>query len=245
MKYFHGSRKALAVGKKIAPRKSSFVNSDKPSISATEAVFEKSRIRVAPNSLSRYASVFMTETPDLLPLYRAGACLDHVYEVRPRTAVEKNHTGWWTLVNTHYDDPEFVDILQEWAELYWSGEECTLDHTSFKKSKYMSRCLPGAFEYRCSAFEVIACLGQASQSVGDARIFYCDRNFYFMIPKSTAVEDYFGEPFGNADNRENLVYADFQFGRSLSLMYKSLIEYNSLKSEKSQIHENAYSMDIL
>lgn len=150
--------------------------------------------------MPRSRSVYVTDTPDLFPLWRVGSHLHHVHEVEPAGAVERGHAGWWTLVNLHQDEAGFEDQVICWAEAYWAGEECSDGHPLVGTLRHRPASFPGEWEYRCPAFKIVADHGPAWQRIGDATVrFDGDRCLMLSIPGSPDVEDLLGKPIARGD----------------------------------------------
>lgn len=123
MPHYHTSPKRLKEGKVLKPRSSSFVNSPKPTIMLTEDVLEAHRPTEA---LPRRRSVFASESSDVFHLRRVGGAMTWLYEVDMLGPTERNHTGWWNLINRAAHGHSVSETQQaDWARAYWSGEECS------------------------------------------------------------------------------------------------------------------------
>ena len=143
--FFHGSGQPLATGLVLRQQPGSFVRRRKLSIMETELILEAVRPE---GCLSRRASVFMTDDPMPQAIKDCGGLVERIYEVAPQGRVERNHLGWWTLVNQACISGPPTDRGQamDWARAYWSGEDCPAEINRLGKG----------WEFRARRAEVVA-----------------------------------------------------------------------------------------
>jgi len=147
--YIHGSGWELPIGTELSAHKASLTRSAVDTIRATEGLLESLR---PAHCLSRYHSVFMTDTDEIAVIQATGGYTDYLYRVEPEGAVERNHVGWWEIINRHFNTPASsqsasLEQLVGWARSYWAGIECPADLRQKRK--------PSSWEYRASGATVV------------------------------------------------------------------------------------------
>jgi len=147
--YTHGSGWKLPIGTELSAHKASLTRSSKGTMRLTEGLLELHR---PPHCLSRYDSVFMTDTTNLDVIEASGGYANYVYRVEPEGMVERNHLGWWELINRHFHtthewDSAIQERLAGWARSYWDGIECPSDLRVKNK--------PSTWEYRARSVTVV------------------------------------------------------------------------------------------
>jgi hypothetical protein len=194
MRYYHGSPRILETGTVVRPRKSSFVRSENFNIPATEAIFEESRLRVAPHAIPRRNSVYMSASPSPIEVRKVGGKMGAIHEVVPKGRVERNHMGWWNMVNaelaelaSHQGRPCDGEAFRLWADAYWRGDAATDDHPLFARSQRRDVFVTfTGFEFRARSFEVVG-LADSTVRFAGGRVFVNDRTTYFCLDEETDV----------------------------------------------------------
>lgn len=153
--FIHGSAWKLPLGAVLMPHGDGLVHSSKPAMRKTEYILEQRRPK---DMLARGNSVYMTDTTDAKVIAACGGYTNYLYRVAPLDGFERNHLGWWQLINRSInaygpDDPELADMdtMLGWAEMYWSGEPCDLVEHKIKK--------PLSWEYRTFRARVMEFIG--------------------------------------------------------------------------------------
>jgi len=147
--YIHGSGWELPIGAELSAHRASLTWSGAETIRRTEELLDSLR---PAHCLSRYDCVYMTDTTDLGVIEASGGYSNYVYRVEPEGTVERNHVGWWELINrsfhgTHGGTVPTKEQLADWARSYWAGIECPSDLRVKNK--------PSAWEYRARTVRVI------------------------------------------------------------------------------------------
>jgi len=213
MRYYHGSKRIIKAGTVVRSRKSSFVRSMEHNIPATEAIFEQSRLRVAPDSIPRRDSVYMAGSPSAIEIKKVGGELGAIYEVIPAGCVERNHVGWWNMVSGEIADEEGYgssfdeETLQLWADAYWSGES-PVEHPLFaraqRKDVYVTFT---GWEFRAKSFEILDDADSTVQFSG-GRVFVNDRTTYLCLDKEADLEIYGLSPHKGSDGKHWVATSD-------------------------------------
>lgn len=87
----------------------------------------------------------MVDNSDQAIIESAGGFANFIYEVKPIGNVERNHIGWWSLINSNIHRILQSHPLEDYARAYWDGIECDIS--------------PGharPWEYRCREAIVVA-----------------------------------------------------------------------------------------
>ena len=139
--FFHGSKRDIQLGTIIKGKRIQHYDSESKMV---EKVLEHFKPL---DCLSRNASVFMVDAPNIDLIEKAGGYADYIYSVEPLGKIEKNDVSWWGDIyslSLHYSSiEELIPESKEIAINYWKG-------VSSKKPLW---------EYRTPAFKIVSLVG--------------------------------------------------------------------------------------
>jgi hypothetical protein len=119
---YHGSKVQFPIGFKLTPQsssKDSYIFQEKE----VEKIMEKYRPK---NKLSRYNSVFLVDTPEIID--QIGGYEDHIYIVQPAPRIEASDLSWYDS-NIAYN-PVDEKVIQSIIN-YWMGVPYK-NHTEYR-----------------------------------------------------------------------------------------------------------------